>query len=205
MKKSLLLISICLLLSGFGSAFAQKNYDSLAAPKLKPHFWFGPKVGVDLLTPTTNTQDITEQLKKNYQFGVFFQFGRKFFIQPEVYAAYRVVDYGTSGHSNEVTTNTLEVPLMFGFRLINLKVIGIRFMGGPVGSFLLKQSQNASSAPVDVAKNAFGLNFGAGVDVLGFITMDVRYKINLNDKVDEQFKNLNLQSGVNVTVGLKFR
>jgi hypothetical protein len=67
---------------------------------------------------------------------------------------------------------------------------------------LIKQSP-VSTTPVD--KTAFGLAFGAGADFLGFITLDVRYKVKLNNQVNQQLKQLNLQSGINVTAGLKFR
>lgn len=193
MKKILSLIVLGLFL--FSSiSYAQDQPTSETPIKKKPNFWFGPKVGVDLLTPTIDKIAITNQLKSNYQAGVFFQFGRKLYFQPEFY-------YGTQKENSGGTVNTLKVPLMLGLRLINLKVISAHIMGGPSASFLLKESVTNPSRE----KSSFTLQAGAGVDLLGFITLDVRYSVDMNGPINDQIKQLSWGSGVNVTLGLKFR
>ncbi len=193
MKKILSLIVLGLFL--FSSiSYAQDQPTSETPIKKKPNFWFGPKVGVDLLTPTIDQKAITDQLKSNFQAGFFFQFGRKFYFQPEFY-------YGSLKENSGATINTLKVPLMIGLRLINLKVISAHIMGGPSASFLLKESVTNPNRE----KSSFTLQAGAGVDLLGFITLDVRYSVDMNDSMKEQIERLSWGSGVNVTLGLKFR
>jgi hypothetical protein len=54
-------------------------------------------------------------------------------------------------------------------------------------------------------KSNFDLQFGGGVDVLGFVTLDVRYSANLNNSMDTNMQQLNWKNAVNVTLGVKFR
>lgn len=198
MKKILSIIVLGLFL--FSSiSYAQDQTTSVTPSKKKPTFWFGPKVGTDLFTPTVDQNQITEQVKSNYQAGIFLQFGRKFYIQPEFY--YAVQNQSSNNSSGEETINTLKVPLMFGMRLINLKVISAHIMGGPSLSYLLKESVPDPNRK----KSSFALQAGGGVDVLGFITLDVRYSVDLNGSTNQQVKQLGWDSGVNVTLGLKLR
>jgi len=168
----------------------------------KSNFWFGPKVGLDLFTPTIDQNTIKAQVESNYQLGFFMQFGRKFYFQPEFY-------YATQNEKTETTTtskttiNTLKMPMMLGMRLINLKVISAHIMAGPSLSYLLKESAPNSSNPRP--QSSFALQGGGGADLLGFITLDVRYSVDLGGSVNAQVKQLKWDSGVNVTLGLKMR
>ncbi|MFA5806419.1 MAG: outer membrane beta-barrel protein [Melioribacteraceae bacterium] len=193
MKKILSLIVLGLLLFS-GISFAQDQSTTETSDKKKPNFWFGPKVGVDLYTPTIDQKAITDQLKSNFQAGVFFQFGRKLYFQPEFY-------YGSLKENSGAVINTLKVPMMIGLRLINLKIISAHIMGGPTASFLIKESVTNPGRD----KSSFMLQAGAGVDLLGFITLDVRYSVDMNDAMKAQIERLTWGSGVNVTLGLKFR
>jgi hypothetical protein len=198
MKKILQLVILGLFL--FSSiSYAQDQSNTVTPSKKKPTFWFGPKVGLDLSTPTVDQGAITEEVKSNYQAGIFMQFGRKFYIQPEVY-------YGTQVQKLSVgdnTINTLKVPLMFGMRLINLRIVSAHIMAGPSLSYLLKET--IKDTDPNRKKTNFAIQAGGGVDVLGFITLDVRYSVDMNDNTNDQLKKLNWQSGVNVTLGLKLR
>ncbi|MCX6237694.1 MAG: porin family protein [Bacteroidia bacterium] len=198
MKKILSVVTFVLFLFS-GISYAQ-NQSSAENQEKKPTFWFGPKVGVDLLTPTLNQGAIEDQVKSNYQVGFFLQFGRKFYIQPEFYYATQKVT-GSELGTPEVTVNTLKVPLMLGMRLINLKVISAHIMGGPSASFLLKESVTNPNSK----KSNFALQAGGGVDLLGFITLDVRYSVDMSNSVSAQIKQLSWDSGVNVTLGIKLR
>lgn len=197
MKKILSLVVFCLFLFS-GISYAQ-DQSFAENPVKKPHFWFGPKVGVNLFTPTIDQDDIKTQINSNYQAGFFLQFGRKFYIQPEFYYAVQKEPGITT--NEEVTINTLKVPLMLGMRLINLKVISLHIMAGPSASFLLKESVTNP----DRKKSNFNLQAGGGIDLIGLITLDVRYSIDLGSSIDTQINQLGFDSGVNVTLGFKFR
>lgn len=187
-------------------SYAQGQSNIQKQIKKQPNYWYGPKIGVDLLTPTIDQNEITAQVKSNYQIGFFLQFGRKFYFQPEFYYRTQKENYGntTDGVNDvplEVTVNTLKVPLMFGVRVFNFKVISAHLMGGPSASFLLKESTTDPNRK----KSNFALQAGGGVDLLGFITLDVRYSVDLTGSTNEQIEQLSWDSGVNVTLGIKFR
>ncbi len=197
MKKMMLVVLFALLFFS-GNSFAQDQVSSNGKSD-KPHFWFGPKIGLDLVTPTIDQNAIKQQFDSNAQFGIFFQFGRKFYLQPEFYYATHKEQYGTV----ETRVNSLKVPVMVGLRLINLGIISAHVMAGPQGSFFLNES-NPISGMTRQSSN-FDLQFGGGVDLLGLITLDVRYSANLNDSVATQIQQLNWKDAVNVTLGLKLR
>lgn len=182
--------------------FAQDEGTANDATKKKPSFWFGPKVGLDLATATLDQSAIKSQFKSNAQLGVFFQFGRILYLQPEFYYAVRKE---TTLATNSVTTSvsTLKVPVLIGLRLINLGVVSAHVMAGPQGTFFL--SESSPLATVKRQKSAYNFQLGAGADILGFITVDVRYSLGLNNSLGAQIQGLDLKSGVNATVGLKFR
>lgn len=199
MKKLLSVIVFGLFLFS-GSSYAQYQ-SSMEGPAKQVNFWFGPKVGVDLFTPTIDQDAIESQIKSNYQAGFFLQFGQKFYFQPEIYYATRKENFGST--AAEVTINTLKVPLMFGMRLFNFNVISAHIMGGPSASFLLKES--ATIPNLTREKSNFAIQVGGGIDLFGFITLDVRYSMDINNTMNDQIKQLGWDSAVNVTLGVKIR
>jgi hypothetical protein len=155
-------------------------------------------VGADFLTPTIDQNEIQSQIKSNYQVGFFLQFGRKFYIQPEFYYATQKEPGITT---DDVTINTLKVPLMLGMRLVNLKVISAHIMAGPSASFLLKESISNSNRK----QSNFALQAGGGIDLIGLFTLDVRYSFDMSNSMSNQIKQFSWDNGVNVTFGIKFR
>ena len=196
MKKKLYLVVISLFLLS-GISYAQDQTSS-EMPVKKPTFWWGPKVGADFLTPTIDQNEIQSQIKSNYQVGFFLQFGRKFYIQPEFYYATQKEPGITT---DDVTINTLKVPLMLGMRLVNLKVISAHIMAGPSASFLLKESITDPNRK----QSNFALQAGGGIDLIGLFTLDVRYSFDMSNSMSNQIKQFSWDNGVNITFGIKFR
>lgn len=160
---------------------------------------------MDLATPTLDQNDIKAQLKSNYQVGFFFQFGRKIYLQPEIY--YSVVKengiYSGSLIPEDVTVTFAKVPVLLGIKLIDIGIVSAHVMAGPMGTFLLSES---NTNPLMIRpKKDYKLQLGGGVDVFGFITLDVRYAVDLDDNMNEELGQLTWKSGVNVTLGLKLR
>jgi hypothetical protein len=197
--KNLMLSFFFLLFLISGTAIAQEQSEADAALN-KPHFWWGPKIGVDLVHPTANSDEVLTQFKSSSQYGVFFEFGRKFYFQPELYFA-TVREDNIDGVTNKV--HSLRIPLMLGLRIFNLKVISAHLMAGPSASFLL--SETAPVPSQNRQKTNFMLQGGAGADFLGFLTLDIRYGVNLNGSTSEEISQLNWKSGVNMTLGVKIR
>jgi hypothetical protein len=151
-------------------------------------FTLGPKIGYTASKLSTDFDDIKESAKNNFQIGAFLRFGKKLYLQPEVY-------YTTSGGKlklsgteleQEVKLKNLAVPILVGFKLINVKVFNLRIMAGPVANFILDKKvdfDNSYPNPIqesDFKNVAWGMDVGAGVDVF-FLTLDVRYEFGLNN------------------------
>jgi hypothetical protein len=151
-------------------------------------FSLGPKIGYTTSKLSTDLDSIAESAKSNFQIGAFFRFGKKLYLQPEIY-------YATSGGTlklegtqlkETIKMKNLSVPVLVGFKLINAKIVNLRILAGPVANFILDKTVTADEAiqtPLlgsDFKNVAWGFDVGAGVDVF-FLTLDIRYEFGLNN------------------------
>lgn len=208
MKTKTLLSAALLVVFAF-SAFSQdvniiqsntdgsaSTYSATSKPK-KPKFWIGPKFGTDFTGIPTSSTEASALLKEEWQAGVLMQFGRVLYLQPEAYYCMRNENPGTP---SQLTSTAVKVPAMLGLRFINLGLFSLHVMGGPQWTIPLKDSQGTY-----YAKQMDWL-VGAGVDVLGFITADLRYVYSTDIPLSSHINNFSLQTTpLNLTVGLKFR
>lgn len=208
MKKSfvtttviIILVSLVLNVYSQDATMENENKDQ----KAKHNIWFGIRAGMDLETPTLEVEEIKSQLNCNYQFGIFMTLGKKLFIQPEIYYAVRneQFSFAQSPTSETIMVNSLKAPLLLGIRIIDLGVVSAHVMAGPMATMFLNQSH--SEHEIERSTYEYKLQLGGGVDILKFITIDVRYSVNLNDHIKEELNQLRFKDGVNVTLGVKFR
>lgn len=152
-------------------------------------FTFGPKIGYNTSKLSADLDSISESVKHNFQIGAFARFGKKLYIQPEIF-------YGTSGGTlkiegttvkkEEVKFNNLCIPVLVGFKLIDAKIINLRVMAGPVANFIMGTEVEADDVIEDPLQDndfksaSWGMDLGAGVDVF-FLTLDIRYEFGLNN------------------------
>jgi len=179
-KTQIQLMSIVLILMLVGPAFT-----GMAG---KSNRWFGLKVGTDI-----NTNEITDavfsDMKNNYRVGVFAQLGKKIFLQPELYFARYTPEIGEG-------ISAIVAPVMLGIEVFDLKVIALNIKGGA----------EFGKELTDGSKINYLWQGGLGVNVLGFLTADVRYTFSKGVNVFDQFSDLINNGGmVNVTVGFRFR
>ena len=174
MKKIVLLIAV--LMFSAGVSFGQ--------------FSFGIKVGYNASKLHTTLDSIKSSFNSGFHFGAFVRVGKKVYVQPELYYTFQggiFENNVTNTYNNwkqNVTVGTLDIPVLIGFKLINLKVINWRIMAGPMGSFVVnsKISNISLTGPIekaDINKANWYIQAGTGVDVL-FMTLDIRYQIGLN-------------------------
>ena len=201
MKKTILLT--CLLaLSGL-STMAQSS-----------KFTFGIKGGVNYSNLKTKDDLTNENSILGYQAGVFARFGGKLYLQPELYLGTKGNEYTgiqTNGSITDVKGNikftTLDVPLLLGTK-IGTNKLNLRFMGGPIISFILDENNSLGAAYNQVSdfgnyKNqTLGLQAGAGFD-LGNLTLDARYEAGLSnisksEKYNQQQRLFHLSLGLKI-------
>lgn len=164
----------------------------------KPKFWIGPKFGTDFTGVPSGSGDIKDALKEQWQAGVLMQYGRTFYLQPECYYAVN----NTLDTSDEILSSvaSIKIPALLGIRFLNLGLFSLHIMGGPEFIIPIKDDQT------DTRKKSTHFVVGAGIDVLGFITADVRYLYDTSIQPNDHIQNFDLQTTpLNVTVGLKLR
>jgi len=185
MKK---IIIIFLLTIGTGSIFAQGVIS------------FGPKVGWNTDRLTTDYTQYIKDFRSGFQGGVFLSlYIHKFYIQPEAYFSVKrgalETSFGdpfnpqsTLNLSQTVNLQTIDVPLLVGFKVLDFKLIRFRIFGGPVASFLMNKeytlSLNGANHADRIERDDFRTKtwsgqIGAGIDVL-MLTFDVGYEFGVD-------------------------
>jgi hypothetical protein len=164
-------------------------------------FSIGPKVGYNTSKLSTEIDDIESDFNNSFYFGAFVRLGTKIYLQPEVNwlkqgSTFTKPEIGIEkGIKQEVELKTIEIPLLVGWRVINLGVGNIRILAGPSASIITDKTVSTSDpnsfinpiTDADIEDLIWGFNIGAGVDILMF-TVDVRYQMGLNEvitKVEE--------------------
>ena len=174
MKTKFFTIILCVF--AVSAIYAQKN-------SIK----FGPKVGLDVVSSTRSLESLQGQIKGNYQLGGFVRIGNRFHIQPEVY-------YVQYFNNRDQSANYLKLPAMLGFEIADLGVATVRAQAG--GTYIKEVAKEG--------QGNFSWQIGAGTEVLGFITADLRYTLN-NASAKEQWNNFVTYGGVlNLTIGVIF-
>ncbi len=160
----------------------------------KPNIKFGPKFGIDLNADPNNLDGIVDQanesLSEGYQFGAFVQFGKRLYIQPEFY-------YSILKISETENFESIRVPVHLGLKLLDIGLVSLHITGGA----LYEQPTKTDFA---FKVEDLRYQFGVGVNILGFITTDLRYTFNKGETLGEQITNFTEKGGlINFTVGLR--
>lgn len=173
-------------------------------------FSIGPKIGYNTSKLTTDISEVESEMKNSFNFGVFVRLGSKIYVQPEVNWLTRggvfkkpAID-DVKPINQEIEMKTIEIPVLLGFRLINLGVGNVRVMAGPSASIITDKTISTSDPdnftnPIedaDLEDLIWGFNVGAGIDVMMF-TLDVRYQLGLTEVITTA-KDFNFNSKNNV-------
>jgi hypothetical protein len=181
----------------------------------------GIKIGFNsskMITEIANVNEIEDASKNGLLAGVFVRINlSKFYLQPEAYFAKKGGDFQYTNSSNAIFTqqndfNTIDTPVLIGLKLIDLKVVNLRIMAGPMASLIIgkdiKYQLNGietsfSGSPTENFKNTnWGIQAGMGIDVLNF-TLDVKYEWGINNISD--YNDMTAKSKIiNVSLGMKF-
>lgn len=162
---------------------------------------FGPKLGWNSSKLTTDYARYIEDMRDGVQGGLFFSlYMDKFYLQPEAYISLRrgnldafIEDPGqpleSVNFSQSVKLTTVDIPLLLGYKIIDLKLIRFRVWGGPVVSYVLDKEFSLSLNGLDQSDRINRGDFkeatwagriGAGLDLL-FLVFDVGYEFGLQD------------------------
>ena len=189
---------------------------AVATSGLMAQLSLGPKIGYTASKLSTESDDIKEDFNNTLHFGAFARLGGKTYLQPELLFMTKgaTLDYSIGeGFEQEVSLNTIDIPLLVGFKLIDLKIADIRVMGGPVASFVTNKDVDNVDAVADELKgndikdSSWGLQAGVGADFLS-LSLDIRYDFGLSNIYDgEETQSFNTSDIKNnaflVTLGWK--
>jgi hypothetical protein len=182
MKKVLILLSVLCL-------SAEVSYCQLA---------FGLKLGYNASKLTSNVDSVKASVTSGFHAGIFVRFGKRIFLQPELYYTYSGGTFEkTTGDPAElwkqkITTGTLDLPVLIGFKILNSKLLNWRIFVGPEVTFLVnsKVKDINLTGPVNSSDinsvNWYG-QVGTGIDLL-FLTLDLRYQFGLNTVINNVTK-----------------
>jgi len=185
-------------------------------------FHVGPQIGYTASNLSIDKDSITNGLKNNFVVGVFFRFGEKIYVQPEINwltqgSVFKYPSWGNySPIEQEIKLSTVQVPVNIGWRIINLEIVNIRIFAGAVANFITNTTITTSGGDASYydalpSEDDFGSiqwqwDAGVGVDVLMF-AIDVKYMGGINNILkDFQYENGTLTTKSNlfmVTLGWK--
>ena len=155
-----------------------------------------------------NLGNVKNEMWNNFQAGLFARvFIKKFYIQPELLYSvqkkeYDMMDVMIDGTATDVNTymniSNVEVPLLIGYKLLDMKVANLRVFLGP--KFILNtgssldykniedgQPVTADNLMKDFKDSQVDLEVGAGIDVFMF-ALDAR--LNLVQDVAGKFNSI---------------
>ena len=147
----------------------------------------GVKFGANSSTMITDfdlvlSQNIQEEGINNYFVGAFARVNAgRIYAQPEIYfntkgGIITPVGAGEFQIPTQTTFNyqTIDVPVLLGFKVLKRELINLRLFMGPVFSYVTANSLNSEISNLkldDLKDNYMGWQLGAGVDVW-FLTFD---------------------------------
>ncbi len=206
MKK---ILSIAVLLLSVSFVSAQFNFGIKAG--------YNSSLGRNNLSSVTtgeyNLNSVKSELANGFHAGAFARINfDKVYIQPEFLYAMGKKDYTISfqdiadnnvTYDKLVTISTLDVPILLGYKLLDLKVANLRVFAGPKLRFDSNSKLNFDNLVTggsvteadlkqDIKEAQLGLEAGVGVDVLMF-TLDARYCL-INDMYQTKLNDLTIDN-----------
>jgi len=203
--KKLILAAVFLLTVSF--TYAQLNFGIKAG--------YNSSLGInDLGSVTTgsyNYNSVKAELSNGFQAGVFARLGfSKLYFQPELLYTLGKKDYSMSAQdannntlpfTKNVTVSTVDLPLLLGYKVLDLKLVNLRVFAGPKLRFNAGSRMdfttpaggyNTSSLQKDIKAAQLGLEAGFGVDVL-MLSLDLRYQV-INDMYQTKIQDVTIDN-----------
>lgn len=153
-----------------------------------PGLSLGPKIGATFSKYSLDLEDIEQESKNSLHWGAFVRIGNKVYVQPELLFMNRsgvLINPLLSSSEQTIKLRTIDIPVLLGVKVIDLKLTNVRIFGGPVATLAINreiETSNWDEAIIedDIRRANWGLQFGAGADVLMF-TVDLRYEIGMGN------------------------
>lgn len=154
---------------------------------------------------------VSDGFSSKYAVGYFggamarFDF-KRFYIQNEILYSEKSskIEQTSSAESKNAKWRSLEMPLLIGYKVIDLSTLNVRVFGGGIYSYVLDENFSSLNQLQDsykkFDKSNIGYQVGAGVEMWKF-TVDLTYQGGLNN-VSKNFSSK--PNSFNISVGYFF-
>lgn len=157
-----------------------------------PAFHIGIKGGATYTKTSTESSALEGKYGFGYQGGIMTRMDiGSLYVQGEALFNKRKTSYNSKdGSSPKLTWNSIDIPIVVGYKLVNTKDFNVRAFAGGVYSYAFKNNLSTSKALQEgfksFDKSNIGITGGIGVDYKNF-TADLRYETGLTS-ISKEFK-----------------
>ena len=163
-----------------------------AASAQKSPIHIGLKGGANFSKLPISSSGISSKYATGFSAGAFTRIDiSKVYVQGELLFSKKASKFNSDLlNDQKVSWSSIEVPVLVGYKLLNMDLLNVRIFGGGVYSYTISEKSslfkqiNSSFNKFD--KSNIGYQVGAGIDV-GKLTFDLRYEGGLSS-VSKQFK-----------------
>ena len=142
---------------------------------------FGAKIGGNF-SKLSVKKDATEyKFQPGFDIGFFARLNyHKLYVQPELFYSYQTTKYKDVPNPQNFRTHNLNVPVLVGYKLVDVKMTNVRVFLGPEFNYVLSESTATSwRNPANISGC-----IGAGIDI-AMLTLDLRYSYAFNKSVKD--------------------
>jgi hypothetical protein len=165
-----------------------------------------PQAGVTGANSSSDAANITDSARLGYSFGGNLRIGGTGYIAPGAYYQRTSLkhterpDVSLPPITDDVSVNSLYLPLKFGFGLMSpsegARSFGLRAYAGPAATLITKVKPNAFGiTKADYHSTSWGAEIGAGLD-FSTVTFDASYEKGLTDEFHGSDTKRNVIRGV---------
>lgn len=157
-----------------------------------PALHIGIKGGTNFTKTSTESSGLEGKYGLGYQAGVMTRVDfNRLYVQGEVLFNKRKTSYEMKdGSSSKLKWNSIDVPIVVGYKIVNNKNFNIRAFAGGVYSYAFNDNLSATKALQEGFKKFdkfnVGITGGVGMDYKNF-TVDLRYETGLSS-ISKEFK-----------------
>ncbi len=124
--------------------------------------------------------NFTTPAKSGFNLGLFARLGgKRVYFQPELLYCLKNGESVSGSLIQSLKSTSIQIPILLGYKLINLKFVSLRAVAGPALSYSLGENKLFSSMTqlnlIPMKNSNWACQLGGGIDILMF-TFDLRYE-----------------------------
>lgn len=153
-----------------------------------------PQIGLSASTLSSDPQGSEASARFGYQIGASLRIGNRLHLQPGIYLQRTGTALKTRSEidlntiKDEVDLQAIFVSAGIGYKLIETQPATLRLTAGLGGTAILDVQNNDLGLDIDNFNVILiGTPVGLGLDLLGFVTVDLSYEFGLTNVFDDLF------------------